>query len=115
MAAALAARAGMPVAVRGVETAVAAPDGRTWRSTAGSDGLGTAGSGDVFAGVAGGLLAGGVEPLPALGWAVAVHACAGELAAADVGTVGFLAREVADRVPRALHRMRHARPCADCS
>jgi hydroxyethylthiazole kinase-like uncharacterized protein yjeF len=97
---------GRPTAVRGVETTVVDGRGRRWRHTADVDGLGTAGSGDVFAGVAAGLLARGVGPLAALGWAVAVHARAGAIAAEDVAPIGFLAREVADRVPAALRSFR---------
>lgn len=93
---------GRPTAVRGVESVVTDGAGRTWHNRSGAGGLGTAGSGDVAVGILGGLLARGVDAVTAIGWAVAVHARAGALAAADVGPVGFLAREVADRIPRAL-------------
>jgi hydroxyethylthiazole kinase-like uncharacterized protein yjeF len=93
---------GRPVAVRGVATAVADGRGGLWCNRSGDDGLGTAGSGDVVVGVAAGLLARGIDAAPALGWAVHLHATAGALAAAEVGAVGYLAREVADRIPRAL-------------
>ena len=64
-------------------------------------GLGTAGSGDVLAGATGGLLARGVEPVGAVGWAVALHARAGR-ALASTRAVGFLAREIADALPAAI-------------
>lgn len=93
---------GRPTAVRGVESVVTDGAGRTWHNRSGADGLGTAGSGDVAVGILGGLLARGVDVVAGIGWAVAVHARAGALAADDVGPAGFLARDVADRVPRAL-------------
>lgn len=102
MARVLASRLGRPAAVRGVETVIADADGPCWRSAGVAGGLGTAGSGDVLVGVAGAFLARGADALTALAWAVAVHARAGELAARDVGPVGYLARDVADRVPQAL-------------
>jgi ADP-dependent NAD(P)H-hydrate dehydratase len=58
-------------------------------------GLGTAGSGDVLAGVLGGLLSQGVDPAIAAGWAVWLHAKAGQAAARRLAPVGFLARELA--------------------
>jgi hydroxyethylthiazole kinase-like uncharacterized protein yjeF len=97
---------GRSAAVRGVETTVVDGHGGRWHHAADVDGLGTAGSGDVFAGIAAGLLARGAAPLAALGWAVAVHARAGAIAADAVAPVGFLAREVADGVPTALRALR---------
>ncbi|MEO6225210.1 MAG: NAD(P)H-hydrate dehydratase [Sphingomicrobium sp.] len=58
------------------------------------------GGGDVLAGIAGGLLARGAEPLTALLWATSLHGEAGARLAKSVGEVGFLAREIADEVPR---------------
>jgi hydroxyethylthiazole kinase-like uncharacterized protein yjeF len=62
-------------------------------------GLGTAGSGDVLAGVLGGLLSQGVDPAVAAGWAVWLHAKAGQAAARRHGPIGFLARELAIELP----------------
>jgi hydroxyethylthiazole kinase-like uncharacterized protein yjeF len=98
---ALAADHGCVVAVRGETTAVADPGGGCWTTEAGVPGLGTAGSGDVLAGAAGGLLARGVEPVAAVAWAVALHARAGR-ALASPRAVGFLAREIADALPAAI-------------
>jgi hydroxyethylthiazole kinase-like uncharacterized protein yjeF len=102
---------GATVAVRGEDTAVSS-GGDVWRS-AGHPGLGTSGSGDVLAGAAAGLTARGVAPLPALGWAVAAHAAAGELVAGAQRSpgYGYLARELVDALPAALSRA--GAPCAD--
>ena len=93
---------GRPTAVRGVDTTLVDGDGGRWTHSADAAGLGTAGSGDVLAGVAVALLGRSADPLTALAWAVALHARAGTRAAAAVASVGFLAREVADELPRAL-------------
>jgi hydroxyethylthiazole kinase-like uncharacterized protein yjeF len=87
------------VALRGH---VAHPDGRSWREEAGDTGLGTAGSGDVFAGLLAGLLARGAQPAQAACWGCHVHAMAGQRLAATMGRTGFLARELVEEAPRAL-------------
>jgi hydroxyethylthiazole kinase-like uncharacterized protein yjeF len=97
---------GRPVAVRGVETVLVDGSGGRWTHRADADGLGTAGSGDVLAGVAVALLARGADDVTALAWAVALHARAGARAAASIAPIGFLAREVADRLPDALVDLR---------
>ena len=77
---------GVTVLLKGNATVVAAPDGRVLVHPAGSAWLATAGSGDVLSGVAGALLAAGLEPWWAGGCAAFVHARAAEIGAgADVG------------------------------
>lgn len=100
---AIAERYGAVVSARG---AVAAPDGRLWRDEAGGIGLGTSGSGDVLAGVVGGLLARGCEPEQAAVWGQYLHAAAGDRLAARVGRLGFLARELLDELPLVLASLR---------
>jgi ADP-dependent NAD(P)H-hydrate dehydratase len=85
---------------------VAAPDGRTWRVEAGGIGLGTSGSGDVQAGLVGGVLARGAVPEQAAVWGQYLHAAAGDLLTSQVGRVGFLARELLDEVPTVLGQLR---------
>jgi ADP-dependent NAD(P)H-hydrate dehydratase len=77
-------------------------DGQRWVVPFGHPGLGTSGSGDVLAGAIAGLLARGVEPGQATCWATYLHAAAGDRLAAQVGRVGFLARELLDQLPRVL-------------
>lgn len=98
-AARLAGRLGRAVAVRGPATVVAAAEGRWHRD--GPTVLGTPGSGDVFAGVLGGLLAQGRPPLAALAWAVEIHADAGVVLERQ-RRVGWLARDVLDALPEAM-------------
>ncbi|WP_018330955.1 bifunctional ADP-dependent NAD(P)H-hydrate dehydratase/NAD(P)H-hydrate epimerase [Actinomycetospora chiangmaiensis] len=69
------------VLLKGNATVIAAPDGRVLVHPAGSSWLATAGSGDVLSGVAGALLAAGLDPLDAGGCAAFVHARAAELGA----------------------------------
>jgi ADP-dependent NAD(P)H-hydrate dehydratase len=87
------------VALKGPTTCIATPDGQCWTHSSHAPGLGTSGSGDVLAGVIAGLAARGAPPEQALAWGVALHARAGQALAKRVGTVGFLARELAAEVP----------------
>jgi ADP-dependent NAD(P)H-hydrate dehydratase len=100
---AVAGRYGAVVSGRGW---VVCPDGRTWREEAGGIGLGTSGSGDVLAGLVGGMLARGAEPAQAAVWGQYLHAAAGDRLAAQLGKMGFLARELLDEVPRVLTTLR---------
>ena len=79
-------------------------DGDSWTYGGGAPGLGVSGSGDVLAGILGGLLARGAEPLNALLWAVWLHGEAGARLARKVGPIGFLARDIAGEIPALLPR-----------
>ena len=92
-------RHGALVLVKGVTSHVVAPGGEHWTYDGGAPGLGVSGSGDVLAGIVGGLLARGAEPLSALLWAVWLHGEAGSRLAKRIGPIGFLAREIADEIP----------------
>ena len=92
------------VLVKGVTSHVVTPDGDAWTYEGGAPGLGVSGSGDVLAGIAGGLLARGAEPLNALLWAVWLHGEAGAKLAQKIGPIGFLAREIANELPALLPR-----------
>ena len=87
------------VALKGPITYIATPEARVWRHEGGNFGLATSGSGDVLAGVIGGLAARGTTLEHAAAWGVALHARAGERLAARLGVVGYLARELAGEVP----------------
>ena len=85
--------------VKGVESFIVAPDGAAFHYKGGGPGLGVSGSGDVLAGIVGGLLARRADPLSALLWAVWCHGEAGRRLGRRIGTLGYLAREIADEVP----------------
>jgi len=90
------------VLVKGVQSHVVDPDGSAFLYLGGGPGLGVSGSGDTLAGITGGLLARGAEPLTALLWAVWLHGEAGQALSQKVGTLGFLAREIPGEVPALL-------------
>lgn len=95
--------------LKGATTHVAAPDGRLWIHTGGCHGLGTSGSGDALAGVIAGLAARCGDAVQAALWGVFVHAQAGRVLEREIGSLGFLAREIAGPIPRLLDRIQRPR------
>lgn len=98
-AAAIARRYGAVVTCQGLVSDV---DGRLWESTTGTSGLATSGSGDVLVGAVAGIAARSAPLDQAACWGTHLHAVSGDRLAASVGTVGYLARELADQLPHAL-------------
>jgi len=96
---------GAVVALKGPDTFIAAPDGQAYRYANGGVGLATSGSGDVLAGIVGGLLARGADPLRAAAWAVYLHGEAGNALAAASGGIGYLARELPAEIPPLMDRL----------
>ncbi len=97
-------RYGALVLVKGVQSHVVTPDRESWKYDGGAPGLGVSGSGDTLAGIVGGLLARGADPLAALLWGVWLHGEAGAALARKVGPIGFLAREIPGELPALLPR-----------
>ena len=95
-------RYGAVTLVKGRRSHVVAPDGRAWLYNGGSPGLAVSGSGDVLAGIVGGLRARGADALTALLWGVWLHGEAGARLGKATGHVGFLARELPGEVPAIL-------------
>ena len=88
--------------VKGSQSHVVAPDGRAWLYRGGGPGLGVSGSGDTLAGIVGGLLARGADPLTACLWGVFLHGQAGAALARKIGPRGYLAREIPGEIPALL-------------
>jgi len=98
----LAGRTRAVVGLGGATSWIATPDGELWKDESGNAGLGVSGSGDVRAGITGGLLARGADPAQAALWAAYLHGRCGERLASSVGRLGFLAREIPAEIPKAL-------------
>lgn len=91
------------VVLKGSCTTIADPSGTIYHFNGGTIGLATSGSGDVLAGIAGGLLARGCEPLAAALWAVWLHGEAGRRCAETIAPLGFLASDLLPLIPGLMH------------
>jgi NAD(P)H-hydrate epimerase len=94
----LAADTGCVVLLKGPATVVADPGGRVLVVTAGDERLASAGTGDVLAGIIGGLLAQGADPFHAAAAGAWLHGMAARRAPA----FGFVASDIADHLPAVL-------------
>ena len=98
---------GAVVALKGAETHIVSPSGKSWLCDHGCVGLATSGSGDTLAGILAGLLARGAGVDRAACWSVFIHAEAGQRLTKSYGRVGFLAREIPQEVPRIMEDLQN--------
>jgi ADP-dependent NAD(P)H-hydrate dehydratase / NAD(P)H-hydrate epimerase len=85
------------VVLKGADTVIGDPGGKTVVNTNAPASLATAGSGDVLAGIVGGLLAQGMTPFDAARTGVFLHGLCGRIAGP-----GLIAEDLADRLPKAV-------------
>lgn len=93
------------VVLKGARTLIAEPGGRVYINTTGNPGMATGGTGDVLAGIIGGLLAQGMSASGAAVCGVYVHGLAGDIAAESVGAAGMIAGDVIRAIPYALKQL----------
>lgn len=96
---------GVVMVLKGAPTVIASPEGDAFINPTGNQGLATAGSGDVLTGIITGFLAQGVDPLEAAYSGVYIHGLLGDMLLEEKGYFGFLAGEIAQRIPEALASM----------
>ncbi len=103
-AAAFAEKHGCTVVLKGSETVVAFPEGRVYVCPVGNPGMATGGSGDVLAGIIGGLL-GQLPQEQAVVYGVCIHGAAGDLCARELGEYSMLPSDMIEALPRVMRDM----------
>jgi NAD(P)H-hydrate epimerase len=100
------------VLLKGNHTVVAEPGGRLAVNPTGTPVLATGGTGDVLTGLAGVLLAHGLDPFDTGRLGAWVHGRAGALAARALSPVSVAAADVAEHLPAAFAELLAASPRA---
>lgn len=93
------------VVLKGAGTVVAEPNGEVWINPSSNPGMASGGMGDVLTGIIAALAAGGADLMSAAVAGVYLHGLAGDIAAEEMGPRGFLAMDVADRLPAAYKKL----------
>jgi hydroxyethylthiazole kinase-like uncharacterized protein yjeF len=97
---------GAVVVLKGARTVVAHPDGRTSEDPHEVPALATGGTGDVLAGMIGGLMAQGSDPYSAAVTGVYIHAAAGRRLSQRFGDSGLLASDLLLEIPQVMNVLR---------
>jgi holo-[acyl-carrier-protein] synthase len=94
------------VVLKGAGTVIAAPDGRITLNPISTPALASGGTGDVLAGLIGGLMAQKLPPFEAAVTGVHIHSVAGTDLEASIGQAGVLASDLLPQIPRVMERLR---------
>ncbi len=95
---------GVTLALKGARTIIATPGGGAWLNPTGNPALASGGTGDILAGVVGGMLAQGISSEGALVAGTYLHGTAGDIAANKIGGVGLTAMDLLPALPLARAR-----------
>jgi NAD(P)H-hydrate epimerase len=90
------------VVLKGAYSALSNTDGKIFFNNTGNPGMASGGSGDVLFGMICGLLAQKLKPFQALALGVYLHGKAGDLAMAEKGIHGMIARDLIEQIPQAI-------------
>jgi len=89
------------VVLKGAATVTAEPNGEAWINPFSNNGMASGGMGDVLTGVIAALMAANDDPMTSAVAGVYLHGLAGDIAGREMGPRGFLATDVAERLPQA--------------
>jgi NAD(P)H-hydrate epimerase len=89
------------VMLKGAATLVSSPDDVLYLNHYPNDGMATAGSGDVLAGMIGGLLGQGMDPFKGTLLAIYLHSLAGDFAAQSLGHRSMTAPDIIENISHA--------------
>ncbi|HTZ18309.1 MAG TPA: NAD(P)H-hydrate dehydratase [Dissulfurispiraceae bacterium] len=98
--------AGVYVALKGVPTVIASPEGDLFINTSGNPGMATAGSGDVLTGIISSFAGQGITPLDSAVLGAYLHGLAGDAAAKVMGENSLMASDIIEALPDAFHYLK---------
>ncbi len=90
--------------LKGAQTIVSFPDKKIFICPTGNPGMASGGMGDVLTGMIAGFCAQGFSPENASLAAVFIHGMCGDILAEDMGKFGFLATDMVQMIPKAIHK-----------
>jgi len=96
------------VLLKGAATLIASPEDKLYLNHYPNDGMATAGSGDVLAGMIGGLLGQKMEPFQATLLGVYLHSLAGDFAAQSFGHRSMTAPDIIENIGHAFKDLKTA-------
>ena len=98
-------RHGVHLVLKGAATIIARPDGTVFVNATGNPGMAAGGMGDVLTGLIAGLITQGMAAGAAALAGVYLHGSAADRLARHKAPVGYLATEVMDAIPQAMHEL----------
>jgi len=97
---------GTYLALKGVPSVIAEPEGRAYINPTGNPGMASAGTGDVLTGMIAGLLGQDLNPMEASIFGVYMHGLAGDIAAKKIGEHSLIASDIIDLIPEAFSALK---------
>ena len=97
---------GVNIILKGAATVTAAADGRVYLNQTGTNGMATAGSGDVLTGIVSALIGQGMHIFEAAALAAYVHGRAGEVAADQKSDFGLKSGDIIDFLPEVWKKLK---------
>ena len=89
--------------LKGAQTVVSLPDGRSFICPTGNPGMASGGMGDVLTGMIAGFFAQGFSPEKASLAGVFIHGMCADILAKEMGAFGFLATDMIQMIPKTIH------------
>lgn len=90
---------GIYLILKGHPTLITTPKGEVFIHPTGNPGMATGGTGDVLAGMIGGLLCQGFDIIPSLQMAIYLHGMAGDQEAPEIGEKSLIATDLIEKIP----------------
>ena len=89
--------------LKGAQTVISFPDGRSAICPTGNPGMASGGMGDVLTGMIAGFCAQGFSPENASLAGVYIHGMCADILAKDIGAFGFVATDMVQMIPKTIH------------